>query len=131
MADITLTQDESEAEERPANATEPRLRDSDLFLILLAVCAGALAGLGVIIIDGALVALHWLAFGLSADGHLSDVADLPRLRVLMMPIIGGILVGAASALLRRWRPRQVSMRSRPMRCSAAGWHSATASASSR
>lgn len=107
MADLTSTPDESDAEERPVNATEPRLRDSDLFLILLAVCAGALAGLGVIIIDGALVALHWLSFDLPTSGHLSDVAGLPRWRVLAMPIIGGILVGGASALLRRWRPRQV------------------------
>ncbi len=107
MADLTSTDDDINADERPTNAAEPRLRDSDLFLILLAMCAGALAGLGVIIIDAVLVGLHWVAFGLSANGHLSDVADLPPVRVLTMPVVGGVLVGGASALLRRWRPRQV------------------------
>jgi CIC family chloride channel protein len=108
VADLTSIQEDSDAAaEQPAIAAEPGLRDSDLFLILLAVCAGALAGIGVAIIDALLQALHLLAFGLSAGGHLSDMGDLPRLRVLTMPVAGGILVGAATALLRRWRPREV------------------------
>ncbi len=107
VADLASTRDDSDTERRPANAAEPRLRNSDLFLIVLAACAGALAGLGVIAVDTLLVALHRLAFDLPATGHLSDAADLPRLRVLTMPIAGGILVGGAAALLRRWRPREV------------------------
>lgn len=107
MADLASTHEDSDADARAANTAEPRLRNSDLFLILLAVCAGALAGLGVIIIDAVLTAIHRVAFGLAVGGHLSDAARLPWLRVLMMPIAGGILVGAASALLRRWRPREV------------------------
>jgi CIC family chloride channel protein len=108
VADLVSTEDDSDAAERPANAAaEPRLRDSDLFLILLAVCAGALAGLGVLAIDVVLGLLHQLAFGLPADAHLSDATKLPRLRVLLMPIVGGVLVGAATAVLRRWRPREV------------------------
>ena len=107
MADSSLRREDSDVKARPVDAAEPRLRDSDLFLILLAVCAGLLAGLGVIVIDVLLSGLHALAFGVPFNARLSDQTALPRLRVLAMPIVGGLLVGGAAALLRRWRPREV------------------------
>jgi chloride channel protein, CIC family len=97
----------AEAAERPANATERRLRDSDLFLVALAAGAGVLAGLGVIAIDLLLELIHLLTFGVPAGLHLSDTANLPPLRIVIMPIAGGLLVGVARMLLRRWRPREV------------------------
>ncbi len=106
VADLTETED-SDVAARPVNAAESRLRDSDLFMILLAVCAGALAGLGVILTDLLLQLLHHLAFGVAFDARLSDATGIPQLRVLAMPILGGMLVGLAAALLRRWRPREV------------------------
>ncbi|HKS88135.1 MAG TPA: chloride channel protein [Stellaceae bacterium] len=107
MADLVSANEDEEIEARPVNAAEPRLRDSDLFLILLAVCAGALAGLGVLGVDAILQGLHWLAFGLPFAAHLSSATGVPALRLLTMPILGGVLVGTAAALLRRWRPREV------------------------
>ena len=85
---------------------EPRLRDSDLFLLVLAVGAGVAAGIGVVLIDFLLIQLRWLAFAMPEDGHLSDV-DLGPARVLLMPVLGGLLVGLAATLLRRWRQREV------------------------
>src|SRR5215831_18436108 len=85
---------------------EPRLRDSDLFLLVLAVGAGVAAGIGVVLIDFLLVKLRWLTFAMHEDGHLSDV-DLGPARVLLMPVLGGLLVGLAATLLRRWRQREV------------------------
>jgi len=85
---------------------EPRLRDSDLFLLVLAVGAGVAAGIGVVLIDFLLVQLRWLTFAMPEDGHLSDV-DLGPARVLLMPVLGGLLVGLAATLLRRWRQREV------------------------
>ncbi|HVC57211.1 MAG TPA: chloride channel protein [Stellaceae bacterium] len=107
MAEPVSAQQEDDAEARPANAAEPRLRDSDLFLVLLAVCTGVLAGLGVIAIDLLLELLHHAAFELPPGAHLSDSTGLPKIRLLTMPIAGGLLVGAATVLLRRWRPREV------------------------
>jgi chloride channel protein, CIC family len=85
---------------------EARLRDSDLFLLALALAAGVAAGVGVVLIDLALALLRWAAFGIPEQGHLSDI-DLGWSRVLAMPVLGGLLVGLASSLLRRWRPREV------------------------
>jgi CIC family chloride channel protein len=96
----------SEAEVGNASRTEARLRDSELFLLVLALGAGAAAGGGVVLIDWLLALLRRLAFGIPPDGHLSDI-DLGPARVLMMPVLGGLLVGLVSALLRRWRPREV------------------------
>jgi hypothetical protein len=83
---------------------ERRLRDSELFLLALALAAGVAAGVGVVLIDLVLAFLRWVAFGIGFDGHLSDV-DLGPARVLLMSVLGGLLVGLTSVLLRRrWRP---------------------------
>jgi CIC family chloride channel protein len=85
---------------------ESRLRDSELFLLVLALVIGVAAGLGVVLIDLLLSLLRQAAFNIPSDAHLSDL-DLGPLRVLMMPVLGGVLVGLLAALLRRWRPREV------------------------
>src|SRR5438067_423409 len=90
------------AEVERALPAERRLRDSELFLLALALAAGIAAGLGVVLIDLLLALLRWLAFGIRFDGHLSDI-DLGPARILMMPVLGGLLVGLTSVLLRRWR----------------------------
>ena len=98
--------EEADAGAADARRTEARLRDSDVFLLVLALAAGVAAGIGVVVIDLALALLRWAAFGIPEKGHLSDI-DLGWSRVLAMPILGGLLVGLASLLLRRWRPREV------------------------
>jgi CIC family chloride channel protein len=88
---------------RPA---ERRLRDSDLFILVLALAAGIAAGLGVALIDLLLALLRWIAFGTGFEGHLMDV-DLGPARILLMPVLGGLLVGLTATVLRRWRPREI------------------------
>src|SRR5258707_1296245 len=107
VADIAPPEDKAEIPDETVNFASPRLRDSDLFLTLLAAGAGLLAGLGVIVLDEAVGWVRLFAFGLRFGGHLSDDANLPWQRVLIMPVLGGILVGVTAALLRRWRPREV------------------------
>ncbi|HEX3864993.1 MAG TPA: chloride channel protein [Stellaceae bacterium] len=107
MADIPATRNESDVDTRPANATESRLRDSDVFLILLAGCTGVAAGFGVLLVDLLLEGLRWFSYDLPPASHLSDTAHLPYLRLLLIPVAGGVLVGIASTILRRWRPREV------------------------
>ena len=77
------------------------MRDSDLFLLVLALGAGGAAGIGVIVTDLLLAGLRWIAFGITRSGYLSDI-DVSRARVLLMPVAGGLVVGLAAALLRRW-----------------------------
>src|SRR3984893_5491953 len=85
---------------------EVQLRDSDLFLLVLALSAGGAAGLSVIVIDLLLAGLRWFAFAIPRGAHLSDIDGGPA-RVLLMPVLGGLLVGLVAALLRRWRQREV------------------------
>jgi chloride channel protein, CIC family len=96
-----------EAVDRAVDAAEPRLRDSDLFLVVLAGGVGVLAGIGVLAIDLLLDEIRLLAFGLAPGSHLSDATRMIWLSLLTMPLLGGILVGLAKELLRRWRPREV------------------------
>jgi CIC family chloride channel protein len=96
----------TDAEAGNAVRTEALLRDSELFLLVLALGAGGAAGVGVVLIDWLRALLRRLAFAIPSDGHLSDI-DLGPARILMMPVLGGLLVGLVSALLRRWRPREV------------------------
>jgi CIC family chloride channel protein len=86
---------------------ETRLRDSELFLLVLALVVGAVAGLGVVLTNLALGGVRRLAFGVPFTAHLSEVTGIGPPRVLVMPIIGGLLVGLSAVLLRRWRPREV------------------------
>src|SRR5258708_38385679 len=91
VADIAPPDDKAEIPEETVSLASPRLRDSDLFLTLLAAGAGLLAGLGVIVLDEAVGWVRLLAFGLPFGGHLSDDASLPWQRILIVPIFGGIL----------------------------------------
>src|SRR5579864_3563566 len=86
VADLAADRDDIDTVAGPEGAAELRLRDNDLFLILLAVCAGALAGLGVIATDLVLEALHGFAFDLPPGARLSSATGIPVLRVLTMPI---------------------------------------------
>lgn len=82
------------------------LRDSELFSLALALAAGTAASVGVVLIDLLLALLRWVAFGIGFDEHLSDL-NLGPARILLMPVVGGLLVGLTLALLRRWRPREI------------------------
>jgi CIC family chloride channel protein len=108
VADIAPASETQRTAGEAGNTLGPdaRLRDSDLFLLVLALGAGVAAGIGVVLIDLLLARLRQLAFAIPPDGHLSDI-DLGPARVLLMPVLGGLFVGVAAALLRRWRPREV------------------------
>jgi chloride channel protein, CIC family len=96
----------TDSEAESSNRAESRLRDSELFILVLAVATGVAAGIGVVLMDLGLALLRELAFAIPSEGHLSDI-DLGPARVLLMPVLGGLLVGLTSTILRRWRPREV------------------------
>ena len=91
-----------------SSRAEARLRDSELFLLVLALGAGVAAGLGVVLTDLLLGLVRHFAFAVPDEGHLSEAnAIVEPARLMLMPVLGGILVGLSSLLLRRWRPREV------------------------
>jgi CIC family chloride channel protein len=108
VAEIAQVPEREASEDEPgARRAAARLRDSELFLLALAVAAGVAAGLGVVAIDLLLGLVRHFAFAIPPEGHLSDAANLAPARLLLAPVVGGIIVGMAQLLLRRWRPREV------------------------
>ncbi|MBO0736223.1 MAG: chloride channel protein [Alphaproteobacteria bacterium] len=108
VAEISPTSEAERRDTAPAGVrrVEARLRDSELFLLALALCAGGAAGISVILIDQLLDWVRLAAFVVRPEQHVSDV-ELSQTRVLLMPILGGLVVGVTAMLLRRWRPREV------------------------
>jgi chloride channel protein, CIC family len=108
VAEIASDAGREEAELAAAGARrEARLRDSELFLLVLALATGIAAGLGVVVINLALGLVRKIAFDIPFGAHLSEVTGIGPPRVVLMPIAGGLLVGLTATLLRRWRPREV------------------------
>src|SRR3954466_3508876 len=81
------------------------IRNSDLALILLGALIGALVALGIALLQMALQLIHTLLFAIPLSAHLSEGTILDWHRLLLVPPLGGLLLGLASAALRRWRPR--------------------------
>ena len=78
-----------------------RARESSV--IVLAALAGALAGL-VVAGMGALVGLmHLIFFGLDPGERLSGAYSLNPFAAFLVPCLGGLVFGLASAAIARWR----------------------------
>jgi CIC family chloride channel protein len=81
-----------------------RARESSL--ILLAALVGVLAGLVVAAMGTAVELLHEFFFNLQHGERLSARLTLNPLLALSVPLIGGLLFGAASEFIGRWRPER-------------------------
>ncbi len=84
-----------------------RLRENEIALIVIAALVGFAVGAVVAIIDGAVIWLHYVIFGVPADAHLSAGADIPASVRVLAPAIGGILVGVIAAVMRHVRAREI------------------------
>jgi chloride channel protein, CIC family len=108
VAEIARAHERGETEDEPGTRrAAARLRDSELFLLALAVAAGVASGLGVVVVDLLLDLVRHLAFTVPSAKHLSAISNLAPMRVLLAPVVGGIVVGLTALVLRRWRPREV------------------------
>ena len=83
-----------------------RFRNSELALILLAGVLGAGAGLGVVILRQSVTALHSLLFGIPWGGHLSDGFSFDWWVLVLVPSVGGLVVGGAAWVIKKRRPRE-------------------------
>ena len=99
VAEIASAAGREETELAAAGARrEARLRDSELFVLVLALAVGVAAGLGVVLINLALGVVRNLAFGIPFGSHLSEIVDVAPPRLALMPIVGGLLVSQALTL---------------------------------
>jgi CIC family chloride channel protein len=80
------------------------LRAHETSLVVLAALIGTIAGLMVVAMSVAVAGLHALFFNISIRERLSSQDSIDPLRALLVPSLGGLLLGVAFLLLLRWRP---------------------------
>ncbi|MBR0691739.1 chloride channel protein [Bradyrhizobium lablabi] len=80
------------------------VRANETSLVVLAALIGTIGGLVVATMSGLVSVLHAALFNLPWGERLSSQANIPPLRALLVPGLGGLLLGLAFLLLARWRP---------------------------
>jgi len=80
------------------------VRAHETSLILLAAVIGTIGGLVVAGMGAAVLKMHEWLFAIPAGEHLSSQETIDPLRAVLVPGIGGLLLGGAFMLLLRWRP---------------------------
>jgi CIC family chloride channel protein len=80
------------------------VRSRELGPLALAAVTGALAGLVVAGMATAVALLHEVFFGLDPGARLSATMTIAPLRALLVPSLGGLLLGLAGLVLARWGP---------------------------
>jgi chloride channel protein, CIC family len=80
------------------------VRAHETSLVVLAALIGTIGGLVVAAMGAAVEGLHVLFFNLEMGERLSSQFSIEPLRALLVPSLGGLLLGVAFLLLLRWRP---------------------------
>ncbi len=80
------------------------VRAHETSLVVLAALVGTVGGLVVAAMGAAVEALHVAFFNLEWGDRLSSQFRIEPLRALLVPSLGGLLLGVAFLLLLRWRP---------------------------
>src|SRR3954451_15664025 len=80
------------------------VRAHEISLVVLAALIGTVSGAVVVAMSVAVAGLHALLFNISIRERLSSQISIEPLRALLVPTLGGLLLGFAFLLLLRWRP---------------------------
>jgi chloride channel protein, CIC family len=80
------------------------VRARETSLVVLATVIGAVGGLVVAVLSGAVTVLHALLFSVPPGERLSSQPSIEPLHALIVPSVGGLLLGVIFLLLLRWRP---------------------------
>ena len=83
------------------------IRNSAIALTVLCALLGFAVGMVVVALHLSVRFLHESGFNISLEDHLSSGDALTPLRILAVPVIGGVIVGLFLTLQRQLRPRQV------------------------
>src|ERR1700712_4647924 len=80
------------------------VRAHEVSLVILAALIGTVSGAVVVVMSVAVAALHAVLFNISIRERLSSQLLIEPLRALLVPSLGGLVLGIAFLLLQRWRP---------------------------
>ena len=88
------------------NRLRALVRSRESGLIVLGALAGAAAGLVTAVMSDAVDILHSLFFDIPLGQRLSGLAAIDPVRALLVPLLGGAMLGLASLFLATRRPSQ-------------------------
>src|SRR5579871_4827116 len=77
------------------------VRAHETSLVILAALVGVIGGLVVAVMSAAVNGLHVLLFNINPGDRLSSQVSIDPLRALLVPSLGGLLLGIAFLLLLR------------------------------
>ncbi len=80
------------------------VRAREFSLILLAAVVGALAGIVVTLMGSGVDLLHSLFFALPFGQRLSALTSLDPVLAMLVPTLGGVVLGVAYTFIAGWRP---------------------------
>src|SRR5450631_1957278 len=80
------------------------VRAHETSLVVLAALIGTIGGLVVAAMSAAVQGMHALLFDLEIGDRLSSQYRIDSWRALLVPSLGGLVLGVAFLLLLRWRP---------------------------
>ncbi len=93
---------------RPAAALgRQALRNSTLAVLLLAAAVGAGVGAAVALLHEAVALAQEIAFDLPPGTDLGDAIASDPWRIVLVPAVGGLVIGILVKLVRRWRPNDI------------------------
>jgi CIC family chloride channel protein len=82
------------------------VRTDEIWLVALAAFLGLVSGLSVFAMTRFTLFMHRLLFLLRPNERLSGALHVDRLRCVMVPALGGLLLGVVGLALLRWWPRR-------------------------
>ena len=94
------------------------LRDAEIGQILLCAVMGCFTGAVVDLLREGVAWLHVFDFGIPADRYLSEGVGVSQVRLLFVPLLGGLLLGVVARAVRAKRLNEIVDPSRPMPCMA-------------
>ncbi len=80
------------------------VRAHEISLVILAALIGTVSGAVVVAMSVAVAGLHAVLFNISIRERLSSQLSIEPLRALLVPSLGGLVLGIAFLLIARWRP---------------------------
>jgi CIC family chloride channel protein len=80
------------------------VRAHETSLVVLAALAGIIGGWVVVAMSVAVAGLHALLFNIDIRERLSSQFSIDPWRAVLVPSLGGLVLGLAFLLLQRWRP---------------------------
>jgi chloride channel protein, CIC family len=86
---------------------QSRLRSNEPVQIFVCGSVGAAIGALVAGLRWLVDLMHRLAFNLPEDHTLSTGIGVDPLRILIVPVIGGLVIGLAAIIMRRLRPKEI------------------------